>query len=106
MHAHANACLMQKSRLRLVSQHMNDHHPLADLAAEAGISLRYSYNWLARYRAGSASALVDRCRDRRNHRRTLHPEHLQHDVELCHQRLHMSHIARMLALPSPPSPGP
>jgi len=35
MHTHANARLMQKGRLRLVSQHLNDHRPLAELAAEA-----------------------------------------------------------------------
>jgi len=29
MHTHANARLMQKGRLRLVSQHLNDHRPLA-----------------------------------------------------------------------------
>ena len=48
MHTHANARLTQKGGLRLVSQHLNDHRPLAELAAEAGISLRCAYEWLAR----------------------------------------------------------
>jgi len=56
MHTHANARLTQKGRLRLVSGHLNDHRPLAELAAEAGISLRCAYKWLARYpRADSKS---------------------------------------------------
>ena len=58
MHTHANARLTQRGRLRLVSQHLNHHRPLAELAAEAGISLRCAYKWLARYRSGGANALV------------------------------------------------
>jgi transposase InsO family protein len=42
--------LTQKGRLRLFSQHLNDHHPLAELAAEAGVSLRCAYKWLVRFR--------------------------------------------------------
>jgi transposase-like protein len=50
MHTHTNARLTQKVRLRLVSQYLIDHRALADLAAEAGISLRHAYKWLARFR--------------------------------------------------------
>jgi hypothetical protein len=59
MHTHANARLAQRGRLRLVSQHLQDSHPLPELAAEAVISLRCAYKWLARYRSGGAAALVD-----------------------------------------------
>jgi len=48
MQTHANARLTQKGKLRLVSRHLKDHCALAELAAEAGISLRCSYKWLAR----------------------------------------------------------
>ena len=99
MHTHANARLTQKGRLRLVSQHLNDHRPLADLAAEAGIFLRCAYKWLARYRAGDAAALVDRRSVRRTQRRSLDPQHLQRAVELRHKRLHLRHIATMLVAP-------
>jgi len=34
---------------------MQDAEPLADLAAQTGISLRTPYKWLARYRAGGRS---------------------------------------------------
>jgi transposase len=99
MHTRTNARLRQKERLRLVSHHLNDHRPLAELAAEAGISLRCAYKWLARYRAGGASALEDRRSVRRTQRRTLDPNRLQRAVELCLQRLHLRHIARLLAAP-------
>jgi transposase InsO family protein len=99
MHSHPNARLTQKSRLRLISQYLQDRRPLAELAAEAGISLRCAYKWLARYRSGGAASLADRRSVRRTQRRTLDPRHLQHAVELRHQRLHLRHISRLLAAP-------
>ena len=99
MHTHANARLTQKGRLRLVSQHLNDHRPLAELAAEAGISLRCAYKWLARYRSGGPASPADRRSVRRTQRRTLDPNGLQRAVELRQQRLHLRHIARLLAAP-------
>ena len=99
MHTHANARLTQKGRLRLVSGHLNDHRPLAELAAETGISLRCAYKWLARYRSGGGAALVDRRSIRRTQRLTLDPQRLQRAVVLRHQRLHLRHIARLLAAP-------
>ena len=81
MRIHANARLTQKGRLRLIFQHLNDHRPLAELAAEAGISLRCADKWLARYRSDGLAALADRRSVRR------------------HQRLHLRHIARLLAAP-------
>jgi transposase InsO family protein len=99
MHTHANARLTQKGRLRLVSQHLNDHRPLAELAAEAGISLRCAYKWLARYRSGGPPSLADRRSVRRTQPRTLDPNRLQRAVELRHQRLHLRHIARLLVAP-------
>ena len=99
MHSHPNARLTQKGRLRLINQHLLHHRPLAELAAEAGISLRCAYKWLARYRSGGAAALMDRRSVRRTQQRTLDPQHLQRALELRHQRLHLRHIARLLAAP-------
>ena len=99
MHSHPNARLTQKSRLRLVNQHLQDRRPLAELAAEAGISLRCAYKWLARFRSGGAASLADRRSVRRTQRRTLDPQKLQQAVDLRHQRLHLRHIARLLAAP-------
>jgi transposase InsO family protein len=99
MHSHPNARLTQKSRLRLINQHLQDRRPLAELAAQAGISLRCAYKWLARFRSGGAASLADRRSVRRTQRRTLDPQQQQHAVELRHQRLHLRHIARLLAAP-------
>ena len=99
MHPHASARLTQKGRLRLVSQYLNDHRPLAELAAEAGISLRCAYKWLSRYRSGGQASLADRRSVRRTQRLTLDPQRLRHAVELRYQRLHLRHIARLLSAP-------
>jgi len=66
MHSHPNARLSQKRRLRLVNQHPLHYRLLAELAAEAGISLRCAYKWLARYYSAVAAALADRRSVRRS----------------------------------------
>jgi len=99
MHSHPSARLTQKSRLRLVNQHLHDHRPLDELASKAGISLRCAYKWLARYRSGGEASLADRRSVRWTQRRTLDPQQLQHAVELRHQRLNLRHIARHLVAP-------
>jgi len=40
---------------------------------------------------------MDRCSVRRTQQQTLDPQHLQRALELRHQRLHLRHIARLLA---------
>jgi transposase InsO family protein len=99
MHTHANARMTQRGRLRLVSQQLIHHRPLAELASEAGISLRCAYKWLARYRSGGANALAERRSVRRTQRWTLDPQQLRRAVNLRHQRLHLRHSARRLANP-------
>ena len=59
MHTHANARLTQRGRLRLVCQHLNRHGYLAELSADAGISLRCAYKWLTRYWSGGVASLAD-----------------------------------------------
>ncbi len=99
MRTHVNARLSQEGRLRLVSQYLNNHRPLAELAAEAAISLRCAYKWLARYRLGGQASLAGRRSVRRTQRLTLDLQRLQHAVELRYQRLHLRHIARLLSAP-------
>ena len=66
MHTHPNARLTPLGRERLLRRHIHDRCPLSVLAAEAGISLRTAYKWLARYRSGGAVALRhERCTLRR-----------------------------------------
>jgi len=99
MHSHPNVRLTQKGRLRLATQHLEHGRSLKKLAAENGISLRCANPWLAHYRSGGPSSLVDRWGVCRIRRRTLDPQRLQHAVDLRHQRLHLRHIARLLQAP-------
>jgi transposase len=99
MHTHPNARLTAVSWERLVRRHIQDAEPLADLAAQAGISLRTAYKWLARYRSGGRTALVDRRSGRHTKRRTLDPQQLQQAVDLPHQCCTLRRIARLPAAP-------
>ena len=99
MHSHPNARLTQRGRLRLICQHLDQGRSLPELAADAGISLRCAYKWLARFHAGGPAALADRRSVRHHQRRTLDPQQLQKAVDLRHQRLHLRHISRLLAAP-------
>ncbi len=74
MRSHPNMRLTQRGRRRLVIQHVQEGRPLAELAAENGISLRRACRWLARYRAGGVASLADRRSVRRTQRRTLDPQ--------------------------------
>lgn len=99
MHSHPNARLTPISRERLICRHLNDGVPLKALAAEAGISLRSAYKWLARFRDGGVTALADRRSVRRSQRRTLDPQQLQQAVDLRHQRCTLRRIAKNLQAP-------
>jgi transposase len=77
MHTHPNARLKAHDRERLVRRHIDERLPLAELASQAGISLRTAYKWLARYRVGGSAALVDRRSVRRTQRRTLDSQRQQ-----------------------------
>ncbi len=82
-----------------MTQHLDHVRSLAELAAESGISLRCAYHWLARYRLGGAATLAGRRSARRTQRQMLDPQQVQHAMDLCHQRLHLRHIARLLQAP-------
>ena len=60
MHSHPDARLTPIGRERLIRRHLDDSMPLKALAAQAGISLRSAYKWLARSRDGGVTALADR----------------------------------------------
>lgn len=99
MHTHPNARLTPLSRERLLRRHMDHGEILADLAAQAGISLRTAYKWLARYRSGGHTSLADRRSVRRTQRRTLDPQQLQQAVDLRHQRCTLRRIAKVVGAP-------
>jgi len=99
MHTHPNARLTPVGRERLVRRHIQGDEPLADLATQAGISVRTADKWLARYRSGGANDLVDRRSRRRSQERTLDPQQLQRAIGLRHERCPLRRIARLLAAP-------
>jgi transposase len=99
MHSHPLARLTPISRERRIRRHLDEAVPLKALAAQAGISLRSAYKWLARFRQGGQAALADRRSVRRTQRRTLDPQQLQHAVDLRHQRCTLRRIARALKAP-------
>ena len=99
MHTHPNARLTPLSRERLLRRHMDHGESLADLAAQAGISLRTAYKWLSRYRSGGHTSLADRRSVRRTQRRTLDPQQLQQAVDLRHQRCTLRRIAKAVGAP-------
>ena len=99
MHSHPLARLTPISRERLIRRHLEEGVPLKALAAQAGISLRSAYKWLARFRDGGVAALADRRSVRRTQRRTLDSQQLQHAVDLRHQRCTLRRIAKAVGAP-------
>jgi hypothetical protein len=57
MHSHPLARLTPISQERLIRRHLGEAVPLKALAAQAGISLRSAYMWLARFRQGGPAAV-------------------------------------------------
>ena len=99
MHTYPNARLTPLGRERFLRRHIDHGADLTLLAAQAGISARTAYKWLARYRSGGTAALVDRCSVRRTQRRTLDPQQLQRAVDQRHERCTLKRVARVLATP-------
>ena len=99
IHTHPTAQLTAVSQERLVRRQIQVAEPLAELAAQTGISLRTANKWLSRYRSGGVAAWVDSLSVRRNQRRTLDPQHLQQAEDLRHQRCTLRRISRLLAAP-------
>ena len=98
MHTHPNARLTPLGRERLLRRHIECGEPLKDLAAQAGISLRTAYKWLARFRSGGAVSLADRRSVRRAQRWTLDPQQVQHALELRFQRCILRRMAKSLGV--------
>jgi len=59
IHTNPNARLTDVSRARLECGHIQEGEPQADLTAQAGISLKTAYKWLALYHFGGVAALLD-----------------------------------------------
>ena len=99
MNIHKNARLTPQGRLLLVERITKAGWSVVQAAQAAGISVRQSYRWLARYRAEGAAGLGDR---------SSAPHHCQHrtsgdrvsEIErLRRQRMSGPQIARHLGMP-------
>jgi transposase len=99
MHTHPNARLTALGRERLVRRHIDDGVALPALAAQAGISLSTAYKWLARYRAGGVTSLVERRSVRQFQRHKLNPQQQQQARAMRHERCTKRGIAKDLAAP-------
>jgi transposase len=64
MNIHKNARLTPQGRLLLVERITEAGWSVVQAAQAAGISVRQSYRWLARYRAEGAAGLVTAARRR------------------------------------------
>ena len=96
MHTHSNSRLTPLGRERWLRRHIEEHLPLPTLGAQAGISIRTAYKWLARYRSAGASTLADRRSVRRTQPRRRDPQQLQRAVELRHERCTLRRVAKVL----------
>ena len=99
MNIHKNARLTPQGRLLLVERITDASWSVEQAAQAAGISVRQSYRWLARYRAEGAAGLGDR---------SSAPQHCQHRIagdrvseieRLRRQRMSGPQIARQLGMP-------
>jgi transposase InsO family protein len=99
MNVHKNARMTVRGRALLVERTGEHGWSVAQAASAAGVSERTAYKWLARYRAGGATALCDRnSRPDRSPRRT--PPGTAAAIErLRRERLSGPRIGRRLGLP-------
>jgi len=79
---------------------------MAELAAEAKFSLRFSNQRLAGYRSGVKSSQMDPRSNSRNQRRMLDPKIIKRTGKSRHQQLHLRNIPRYSQQNSPAWQGP
>ena len=100
MNIHKNARLTPKGRLLLVERITEAGWSVVQAAQAAGISVRQSHRWLARYRAEGSAGLADRssaphrCQHRTPGDRTGEIERMRR------QRMSRPQIARQLGMPA------
>ena len=98
MNIHKNARLTP-SRLLLVERITQSGWGVAQAAQAAGISVRQSYRWLARYRAAGAAGLGDRSSAPHRCRHRTSSDRVGEIERLRRQRMSGPQIARQLGLP-------
>jgi len=99
MNVHQNARLTPQGRLLLVRRITEEGWRVADAANAAGISVRQSYRWLARYRSGGAAALADRSSAPQRCKHRIGAEWVGEIERLRRQRMSGPAMARQLHMP-------
>ena len=99
MNIHKNARLTPQGRLLLVERITQTGWDVAQAAQAAGISVRQSYRWLARYRAEGAAGLDDRSSAPHRCRHRTAGERVGEIERLRRQRMSGPQIARHLGMP-------
>jgi transposase InsO family protein len=98
--AHANARLTPAGR-RILCQRIAAGRPVAQVAAEMGISRTSAYRWWRRYREGGPAGLIDRPSCAHHHPRRT-PAHLEAQVLKLRQarKLGPARISPLVGLPA------
>ena len=99
MNVHKNARLTPQGRLLMVRRIDEEGWRVAEAAAAAGLSVRRTYHWLGRYRAGGERMLHDRSSTPARYRHPVPAERVAEIERLRRQRMTGPQIARQLAMP-------
>ena len=99
MNVHKNARLTPQGRLLMVRRIEEHGWRVADAAAAAGLSVRRTYHWLGRYRAGGERMLCDRSSAPARYRAAVPAVRVAEIERLRRQRMTGPQIARQLAMP-------
>jgi transposase InsO family protein len=100
MNLHKNARLMPQGRPLLVQRITKHRWTVGAAARAAGLSARQAYRWLARYRAGAATALDDRSSAPRCCRHKVPAERVAEIEHWRRHRLSGPALACQLAMPT------
>jgi transposase InsO family protein len=99
MNVHKNARLTPQGRLLMVRRIEEEGWKVADAASAAGLSVRRTYHWLGRYRAGGERMLCDRSSTPARYRAAVPAERVIEIGRLRRQRMTGPQIARRLVMP-------
>ena len=99
MNLHKNARLTPQGRLLMARRIEEQGWKVADAALAAGLSVRRTYHWLGRYRAGGERMLRDRSSTPARYRNPVPVERVSEIERLRRQRMTGPQIARQLAMP-------
>jgi transposase len=99
MNIHKNARLTAQGRLLMVRRIEEQGWKVADAASAARLSVRRTYHWLGRYRAGGERMLRDRSSAPARYRAPVPAARVAEIERLRRQRMTGPQVARRLAMP-------